>query len=567
MKKSLFALMLLLCTAVSACTPDDAAAKRIKVTIRQPDTCWNTGADGWTVICSTAITNGGTCNATGDGTANGTCFTAISNSGNDGTCSSRTTQVAAEASPCLTLKFAGQLVRDGKPDQLLLKKGDTWTITASLNDGFWWHGTTQGFGNGFCVSGASATAPILIGSYGTGARPLLKFSFDAGNPQGVIASPAITGTCHQDYFAIIGLEFYQYKHDPGNVAYDPSQLPAAALFLANTGNVSNWILVEGNKATYFGTSYSLGTTTCSGGGIPCDKLYYNAKVRRNISAWTFANNASGFASGNHFDDYNQLLIEENITYHDGWLNAGDPTNPALVGPRTLFFHSFYIQNTTQKDVALVTSRKNVIISGSWGGLQQRPGGIISENFLETNGVGITVDSGAVTATNNVILQSQGANGYSGAYTPNDPGWGMIFSLDNGGRTQTASNNIIVNAETTVNACGLCLLSTNGTLGGVLLNNIVFHWQTPILDNGVGTTNPIWPATNGNIYEATTTVNPSWGWPAAQQNRNAESYDATLGGPGTIAHFSGLLLAQSKDSWNASLGAAAINSYVRFGFGR
>ena len=51
------------------------------------------------------------------------------------------------------------LIRDGSADWLLLKAGDTWV--------------NQEIGY-LDFSGRSATEPILISSYGTGARPLIE---------------------------------------------------------------------------------------------------------------------------------------------------------------------------------------------------------------------------------------------------------------------------------------------------------------------------------------------------------------------------------------------------------
>ena len=51
------------------------------------------------------------------------------------------------------------LIRDGSADHLLLKAGDTW-----VNQSFGW----------LNFSGRSGTEPILISSYGSGARPLIE---------------------------------------------------------------------------------------------------------------------------------------------------------------------------------------------------------------------------------------------------------------------------------------------------------------------------------------------------------------------------------------------------------
>ncbi len=66
-------------------------------------------------------------------------------------------------SPVKTLGDAVSLVRNNSADQILLKRGDVWT-NQTLGG---WH-----------KSGRSADEPIVIGAYGTGARPRLDTGAD-----------------------------------------------------------------------------------------------------------------------------------------------------------------------------------------------------------------------------------------------------------------------------------------------------------------------------------------------------------------------------------------------------
>ena len=87
------------------------------------------------------------------------------------------------------------LIRDGSADWLLLKAGDTFV--------------DQEIGY-LDISGRSATEPILISSYGTGARPLIETS-----PNG--SGAAIGGfQSSVNNIAVVGLEFYAYTRDPNN---------------------------------------------------------------------------------------------------------------------------------------------------------------------------------------------------------------------------------------------------------------------------------------------------------------------------------------------------------------
>src|SRR3569832_68666 len=87
------------------------------------------------------------------------------------------------SAPVKTIRRGTSLLRNGYPDWLLLKKGDSWTLTSN-GDQF----NTSGYPGSLCLSGRSATEPMLIASYGTGARPLLQtdLPIDAQNQYFVI---------------------------------------------------------------------------------------------------------------------------------------------------------------------------------------------------------------------------------------------------------------------------------------------------------------------------------------------------------------------------------------------
>src|SRR6516164_3717349 len=79
----------------------------------------------------------------------------------DSTGNDSTGVIGDSTHPYKTLAQGMSLLRNGYPDWLLLKKGDTWTNQALSN---------------INVSGRSATEPMLFSSYGTGAQPLIQVS-------------------------------------------------------------------------------------------------------------------------------------------------------------------------------------------------------------------------------------------------------------------------------------------------------------------------------------------------------------------------------------------------------
>ena len=92
--------------------------------------------------------------------------------------------------PVKTIAKGKALLRSGSPDHLLLKRGDVWGEAI----GKW------------SLSGRNEQEPMLIGAYGTGARPVLK----TGTATGLDTN----GRAVHDV-AVIGLHFTASARDPG----------------------------------------------------------------------------------------------------------------------------------------------------------------------------------------------------------------------------------------------------------------------------------------------------------------------------------------------------------------
>ena len=101
----------------------------------------------------------------------------------------------SQNSAVATIDRGLSLIRDGSADHLLLKAGDTWV--------------DQSFGF-LDFSGRSGSEPILISSYGSGARPLIETPANSD-----VAVGTLHGTVGSNV-AIVGLEFYDYTRDPSN---------------------------------------------------------------------------------------------------------------------------------------------------------------------------------------------------------------------------------------------------------------------------------------------------------------------------------------------------------------
>ena len=417
----------------------------------------------------------------------------------------------SEAKPVKTLAKGKSLLRHGFPDWLLLKKGDVWTneIIGVLT-----------------VSGRSATEPMLISAYGTGAWPLLKC-----NVGDVIMTMGGGGGLGKgDYFAVVGLEFYGHIWDPASPTYNASApLGRTAITMLNP---SNWVLVEGNKFSFF-----------SGAIVAQSSMHKDIRVRRNVIVDQYAKPESNHSSGLYFNDFNNLLIEENLLDHNGWNES------IATATQTVFNHNIYAQGFNNHGAfnGPVVIRGNIFARDA-SGSQFRSGGTVEDNLFVSNpyphNIGMPTTF-ASKISGNVYLE--GVNAAHGNY-----GWGPNTFSEYQGRPYNVgavaiTNNII--AHSTVTG-GFGINFDAGSKGNSATGNIIYKWPNPIVNNG---TNNV---TSPNDINLTTYVDP---------NRSVGSYNASLGGVGTTAAFLAEARKQSRDNWRPQYTAAAVNSYIRAGF--
>src|SRR5262249_37437944 len=218
--------------------------------------------------------------------------------------------------PVKTLYKGASLLRSGYPDWLLLKKGDTWTDQA----------LETAPGDNFGRGGRSSTEPMLVASYGTGARPLIK----TVNGYNAIQFQGGTGG---NYVAVVGLEFYSYQRDPSNPSYvgDANVLNANGIFMLNG---FGWQLVEDCKISFYGNNLSYPVNDLGNTGA-------NLSLRRNVIVDAYNRDTVAHSQGIYTGGITGVLLEENLFDHNGW-NA-----TVSGGSRNVFNRNVYLQwNTT-----------------------------------------------------------------------------------------------------------------------------------------------------------------------------------------------------------------------------
>ena len=473
------------------------------------------GADAfWTVFTETSPSGEG---STFKGAGTRKIYVAAPPTGND-------SNPGTMASPKATIAVGVALLRSGYPDWLLLRKGDTWTEQPLE------------FSN---KSGKSASEPMLFGAYGTGARPIIQVS---GGAHPFFA----TGTCN--YISVVSLDFYAYKRDPNNAAFDAGATGQGSntegFYVSCTGNT--WLL-EDVKCQFYRTSL------CIVGNVT------PIRVRRCVVLDSYSGSAA-HSAGVFFSFTRQPILEECIIDNNGQCVQ-------LNRPPTMFNHGCYFR----QDGVQGNGTGPGVANGNWvsrnaaEGIQLRMGQMMVGNCYYRQATGfdfghfatdpegsVTVTTG--TCTNNVVMRS--ANVGAGR-----SGHGFTVQNCSGAGVQI-HNNIVAHIDRSVQILDYAqpVFMETGVNNIVITNNIIFDWATydnqGIYDRGSGNTKV---PNQVDIGGANT-----YGYPFP--NRDLGDYYGSIGGsPATADAFIAAIRNQNKDNWNPQLTAKAVINYIRAGF--
>jgi hypothetical protein len=477
----------------------------------------------------------------------------------------------SEAKPKRSIAAAKRLLRKGFPDRLLLKKGDA--FDESLGD--------------WSLCGRSASERMVVSSYGSGAeRPLLR----TGTNNAFDAFPGNKN----DEMALVGLHFLANKYTGSG-----SEPHGIQLF----GEIRDFLIedccIEG---------YETNLVVQGASEFPGPKgRHKNIAIRRCVIVDAYntgTSNSQGiFASG-----IDGLLLEENVFDRNGWRDDVKGSEP------TWFRHNIYIQNLNT-DVVL---RGNIVARTD--GLQSRSGGLIEDNLVLRNAIGIILGGGGfpaietegveVTARRNVVLD--GGDLQEGSAR----GWGM--HLSNLKKALVDSNVIAHNRSGHAPFAVIFDVANDGrgVEKAVFSNNVVYDWGGPTRFAGPSpgkfdvllegnkfqdelTKGPLFqhePAVGtegvrsaGNLFHSiaepkswmqigratsledwrqrvrdTTSSAKRASFPDA--SRTIATYHASIGGAASLEAFMLEARKQSKANWRPQYTARAVGDYIRAGFG-
>ncbi len=479
-----------------------------------------------------------------------------------------------------------ELVRDGFPDFLLFKRGDTWR-GMDIGD----NRVVRRF-----KSGRDAEHRMVVSSYGDSVeRP--RFEIDKhfidhdGN--------------ERSYLAVVGLAFISFPKVPGDPAFNGAD--GGALRLIGTGRD---ILVEDVYVEY-GEFIAQNVT---------DVEFRRNVVYRSYHVDTCAYNQDGTPNPNGDPTYRPsgifaggvdgLVIEGNVFDENGW-------NPDVAEAcATIYNHDLYLSGNRR-----VVARENLILRASSIGIKMssgEPGGsddIAIENNLFAEGeIGISMGGNANTeyrfsnavVRNNVftdigrsqptgrtlswyieLLDNDGSE-VSGNLLANQPDLGNPFGIRLGGGSNRdiaisdnlfyglQRRNVVVDAIAGWSSIRLdsntfvspssdaCMIDHEGGFADVsYVDNAYSSAAAPgdwFCVDGARRSLAEWSSDSGESNATTADLDPP------EPTRNLDSYAAQLGIGSTLADFAAAARLQSRHRYRPELMAVNANNYIRAGFG-
>ncbi|MBX7144559.1 MAG: hypothetical protein K1X79_08930 [Oligoflexia bacterium] len=478
------------------------------------------------------------------------------------------------AYPVKTLAHGEALLRHIYPDWLLLKRGDIWNESLSIQH-----------------SGRSATERLLIGSYGnSSARPLIKSGANNGiSIQGGGGTPASSSN-----LAIIGLHLQANTRIPGSPDYTGVDGGSGFLYL----RPGEHLLLEDMQIEYYVVNLSV---QAEGDGL------YDFVLRRSIVTDAYGVEGVSHSQGIYASQIHGGLIEENVFDHNGWLESGPAGTEA-----TIFNHNLYISAYVPTTGMVV--RRNIIARASSNGMQLRPGGDVVDNLFLKNSIAMFVGVSPSTIIGNVVLDAKDisprvgeqrcmgievqpdtpsllmqGNIVANAESTNYP-YGFAYKVIGGGAVAqnismidniaynwlgaglTLESDSVDSIQITRNVfestrLGMSLISQSGALGAPVLSlaQNAYYAALPASQwfsiNYISTSMLQWTSSTQEVGATSTQI------VFPEPNRSMATYNTQIGGEGTLEAFLVQTRTQTKSTWRTDLTADAAIAYIRAGFGR
>lgn len=473
-----------------------------------------------------------------------------------------------------TIEAGMQLLRDNYPDWLLLRRGDVWHEAISWGD----------------RSGRSADERMVVASYGESReRPMIKTD---GATALLICCRAASNV------AFLDLDFYAYTRDPDSPDYRADAVGKASISIC-CGSGEN-LLFEGIRTRFYAN-----LVLQTGEGHP-----RNVEFRRNVVYGNYPTPGGGHSQGLYASHIQGLLVEENVFDQNGW-------HPDIEGAEaTMFNHNMYL--SAGSDLVV---RGNIFARASSMGVKMRSdrSGDYQRLTFEDNlfydgeigmGVGGNTDEPYrfvdTEVRDNVYLET-------GKSTPTGRDFAWMLELSDH-RDLVVTGNYFLHQPWHTNGYGIYVHS--GTQENVQIeNNFIYDvqgrgiWLDPepgwsevsVVGNTIqagnldapmirhrGPFEPVFYA--DNIYFTGASANAwfrvdgdrlsfeQWLERSSEQGASVQEisypdperrlgdYHGSLGREATSEAFLEQAREQSKFNWRVEYTSAAVNDYLRAGFG-
>ncbi|MEM9165712.1 MAG: right-handed parallel beta-helix repeat-containing protein [Planctomycetota bacterium] len=288
-----------------------------------------------------------------------------------------------------TIERGKSLLRDGRPDWLLLRTGDVWYEAIG----------------GWNLSGRSSREPMLVSSYGSGARP--KLITGSGK-----ALSMVTDRHDRHHVAFVGLHF------------EPSDLGSDIGVRVVASTVKD-LLIEDCYIGGYRQNIVLDSESR-------ERKSQDIRIRRNVIVDGLG---SAFSFGIYAESVDGLLIEGNFIDRNGWDYRRGRNATA-----TMFGHNIYLQRSVEDAVV----RDNIITRAAAHGMQIRHGGIVENNIFAENPISLLFSNQELDrprATDRVV--SNVIVGGIDINNSNRRGWGLHVT---GVKQVRVADNIIANIK-------------------------------------------------------------------------------------------------------------------------
>lgn len=486
--------------------------------------------------------------------------------------------------PFKTYQAAFQHVRNAHADWILFRRGDRFSDSIGSQ----------------IVSGRSPSEPFFIGAYaGSGASPLIHLGTNNGLSI-TRESPSSPSTI--EHVMVQGIRFYANTRNPDDPQYlGPDGSSGLLIHAHNPGNTIRNILIEGCAFMYV-----RGNVIQSTGDAP---FLDNIHLRRNVLLNSYAVDAH--CQGAYIANVSNLLLEENIFDHNGWLIQQSGGGQAD-GQATMHNHNVYMSavvdahlignmflraSSCGSKVAAATAVTGLIIRDNL--YVDCETGIDACNNYHSNPYRIVapeVDDnvfynlGISRPTNRDLAWAIWMQGWDGGAIHNNiflnnqsPGGAIAHNVGLRSRGVRIHNNVIHVSSSLIpiridedndieniryehNRIILNGASLKRMVNALSLDGIQFehnhYWQSESSAEfrvGSGDVNPTeWTAT----YEPTADFSePSM----PDTSRTVERYLVHLGYENSMPFFFGQCRSQDMFTWDPQFTAPAINQWIRQGF--